>query len=230
MEEVFPRVVFHIFGLPVRDTVLASWGTSVAIILLVWLLQHVRPAALEMLIEGIRNQIGSFVRGIEPEALLPFLGTVLIYLLVANNLTILAFLKTPTADVNIPVALAILTFFAVHYYGIRQKGLGGYLKEQLSLMIFLDVIQELSRTMSLSLRLFGNILAGEIIVAVVYRLVAPLAPLPMVVLALITGTLHAYIFFALSATAIASGVRPRGGSGNRSREQPLPAEQAAAVE
>jgi F-type H+-transporting ATPase subunit a len=209
MEEVFPRVVFYIFGLPVRNTVVSTWITMVVIIGLVWLLRKKLPDLLVMVIEFLRSQISDVIDGHSPDPYIPFLGTLFIFLLIANNISILPVVMAPTLDINAPLAAAILVFFAVHYFGLREKGVGPYLKEQLSPMIVLDVIGQVSRTMSLSLRLFGNILATEIIVAVIYRLVGPVAPIPMIVLGLVTGVLQAYIFLVLAISAIASAVRLR---------------------
>ena len=209
MQEVFPRVVLYIFGLPVRNTVVSTWITMAVIIGLVWLLRKKLPDLLVMVIEFLRSQISDVIDGYSPDTYIPFLGTLLIFLRVANNIGILPYVVAPTLDINTPLAAALLVFFAVHYFGLREKGVGPYLKEQLSPMIVLDVIGQVSRTMSLSLRLFGNILATEIIVAVIYRLVGPLAPLPMIVLGLVTGVLQAYIFLVLAISAIAAAVRVR---------------------
>jgi F-type H+-transporting ATPase subunit a len=209
MEEVFPRVVFYIFGLPVRNTVVSTWVTMVVIIGLVWLLRKKLPDLLVMVIEFLRSQISDVIDGHSPDPYIPFLGTLFIFLLIANNISVVPVVVAPTLDINVPLAAAILVFFAVHYFGLREKGVGPYLKEQLSPMIVLDIIGQVSRTMSLSLRLFGNILATEIIVAVIYRLVGPVAPLPMIVLGLVTGVLQAYIFLVLAISAIAAAVRAR---------------------
>jgi F-type H+-transporting ATPase subunit a len=208
MEEVFPRdVVF--FGITVRNTVVATWFTMALIIGLVWLARRKLPAVLVMVIEFLRSSISDVLGDQDPDPYIPFLGTLFIFLLVANNLGVIPIVATPTADINTPLTAALLVFLAVHVFGVREKGLLGYLKEQASPMIVLDIIGQFSRTLSLSLRLFGNIVATEIIVAVIYRLVAPIAPLPMIGLGLITGVLQAYVFLVLSINAIAAAVRHR---------------------
>lgn len=206
MEEVIPQVV-TILGIPVRDTVIATWITMVIIVALVWALRRTLPTALEMFVEFLRDLISSVMDGAPADPYLPFVGTLAVFLVVANNISVVPVLVSPTRDINTPLALAIVVFFAVHYFGIRRKGLWGYLREQLSPLIFLDIIGQLSRTMSLSLRLFGNMIAGEIIVAVIYRLVKPIAPLPLIALGLITGILQAYVFVMLAISAIAAAVR-----------------------
>ncbi|MGC9521730.1 MAG: F0F1 ATP synthase subunit A [Anaerolineae bacterium] len=209
MEEVFPQVVWRPLGIPVRDTVISTWATMAIIIVIAWILRKTMPIALEMFIDFVRNMISDMIEGIDPDPYVPFIGTMILFLLLANNIGLAPIVQTPTKDINTPLALAIIVLFAVHVFGFRAKGVG-YLKEQASPMLVLDVISQLSRTMSLSLRLFGNVIATEIIVAVIYRLVKPIAPLLLAVLGLVTGVLQAYIFAVLSTSAIAGAVRPKG--------------------
>ncbi|HHE71694.1 MAG TPA: ATP synthase F0 subunit A [Chloroflexi bacterium] len=206
MEEVIPQTIM-ILGIPVRDTVVSTWVTMAFIVILVWLLRKTLPTSLEMFIEFMRDLISNVLDGLPADPYLPFIGTLAVFLIVANNISVVPVLVSPTRDINTPLALAILVFFAVHYFGIRRKGLWGYLKKQLSPLIVLDIVGQVSRTMSLSLRLFGNMIAGEIIVAVIYRLVKPIAPLPLIALGLITGVLQAYVFVMLATSAIAAAVR-----------------------
>jgi len=206
MEEVIPHTIM-ILGMPVHDTVVATWVTMALIVALVWLLRKTLPTSLEMFIEFMRDLISSVLDGLPADPYLPFIGTLAIFLIVANNVSVVPVLVSPTRDINTPLALAITVFFAVHYFGIRRKGLWGYLKKQLSPLIILDIVGQVSRTVSLSVRLFGNVIAGEIIVAVIYRLVKPIAPLPLIALGLITGVLQAYVFVMLATSAIAAAVR-----------------------
>ncbi len=209
MEEVFPRVVFYIAGIPVRNTVVSTWITMAVIIGAAWLAQRRAPALVEMLIDFLRSTIGDVMGGIDPDPFVPFLGSLIIFLLLANNIGVVPMVHTPTKDINAPAALAIVVFLAVYVFGVRQKGFLGYLKELLTPMLVLDLIGDVSRTVSMSLRLFGNIIATEIVVAVIYRLVKPIAPLTMVVLGMVTGVLQAYIFMVLATSAISSAVQPR---------------------
>lgn len=206
MEEVFPKVVLTVLGMPIRDTVISTWVAMVIIIGLAWLMQRKLPAAAEMLVDFLRSQISDVMGGIDVYPYVPFVGALLMFLIVVNNLGLVPLLQTPTKDINTPLALAIVVLFAVHGFAIQKKGLWGYLKEKASPLTMLDIISDLSRTMSLSLRLFGNIIAGEIIVAVMYRLVAPVVPLVMVLLGLITSVLQAYIFMVLTTSAISGAV------------------------
>jgi F-type H+-transporting ATPase subunit a len=209
MEEVFPRVVFSIAGIPVRNTVISTWITMLLIVLGAWAAQRRAPAFVEMLIDFLRVTISDVMGGIDPDPYVPFLGSLIIFLLFANNIGIVPLVDTPTTDINAPAALAIIVFVSVYVFGIRQKGLFGYVKELLTPLFVLDLIGDVSRTLSMSLRLFGNIIATEIIVAVIYRLVKPLVPLPMIGLGMVTGVLQAYLFMILATSAISSAVQPR---------------------
>ena len=139
---------------------------------------------------------------------LPFLGAVVIFLAVANNLALFPVLVTPTKDINSTLAMALVVFFAVHYFGIRAKGVWGYIKSMASpiFMLPLEAIGQLSRTMSLTLRLFGNVISSEFVVAVIFSLVPPVAPLIMMALGAFSGILQAYIFIILASSYIASAV------------------------
>jgi F-type H+-transporting ATPase subunit a len=208
MEEVFPKVVFYIFGVPVRDTVVSTWAMIAIIVGGIWLIRERLPTALEMIIDFFMSTASDVMPGVPVQPYLPFLGALGIFIAMANSIGIVPLLQTPTKDINTPLALAIVVFFAVHVFGFQQKG-WGYVKELATPMIILDLISQVSRTMSLSLRLFGNIIAGEIIAAVIYRLAKPLVPLPMVALSLFTGVLQAYIFVVLATGAIAASVTPK---------------------
>ena len=213
MEEVFPEVAFWIFGIPVRDTVVSTWFTMAVILGGVVMFRMTRPSALEMLVEFFRSTVADVMTGVNVDPYIPYLGTLGLFLAVANNIGVVPWVCTPTRDINTPIALAVTVLIAVHIFGVQKKGLWPYLREQASPMIVLDIVGQASRTMSLSLRLFGNIIAGEIIVAVIYRLVKPIAPLPLIVLSLVTGVLQAYIFMVLATSAISTAVRTKDTAG-----------------
>ena len=208
MDDVFPKVVFRLFDvIPVRDTVISTWIMMALVLGVILILRRSMPDALEMFIDFVSDTITDLL-GRPAEPFLPFLGALILFLVVGNNLGLLPFLATPSKDINTPLAMALIVFFAVHYYGIREKGLWAYFKS-LSTPIFmlpLEVIGQLSRTMSLTLRLFGNVLSSEFIVAVIFSLVQPIAPLPMMVLGTVSGVLQAYIFMVLASSYIASAL------------------------
>jgi len=205
--DVFPRVVFTPFGIPIRDTVVSTWAMIALVVIVVVILGRRRPMALEMLVDFLNDTIAE-VMGRPAAPYLPVLGALAIFIAVADVIGVVPFLISPTRDINTPLALALVVFFSVHYFGIRAKGFGGYLKD-LASPIFtlpLEIIGQLSRTVSLTLRLFGNIVSTELIVAVIFVLVPLFVPLPLIGFSILTGVLQAYIFTALAAVYIAAGV------------------------
>lgn len=209
MEDVFPQVVFTLFGvIPVRDTVISTWVMMALVLGGAVLLRRRRPEVLEMFIDFVGNLIEDVI-GLPPEPFIPFLGALLLFIAVANVFGILPIVITPTKDLNTPLALALVVFFAVHVFGVRQKGAWGYVRSLASpiFMLPLELIGQVSRTMSLTLRLFGNIVSSEMVTAVIASLVPLIAPLPMTALGSFTGVLQAYIFSVLAANYIASAVR-----------------------
>jgi F-type H+-transporting ATPase subunit a len=165
------------------------------------------PVALEMLLDFLNDTI-SGVMGRPAEPYLPLLGTLAIFIAVANVIGVVPFIVTPTRDINTPLAMALVVFVAVHYFGIQAKGARGYVKDLASpvFMLPLELLGQFSRTLSLTLRLFGNIVSGEMIVAVVAALVPLIAPLPLVGFTMITGVLQAYIFTVLAAVYIGTAI------------------------
>ncbi len=208
MEEVFPKSV-QFLGMTVKDTVVSTWVTMLLIVVVAWLLRKLAPEALEMLYAFLRDTLVGSMDTDDVDTYVPFLGTLALFLLVANTIGIVPVLQSATKDINTTVALALLVLVAVFIFGFMKKGFVGYLRELATPLFILDVLGHISRTLSLSLRLFGNVIASEIIVAVMYRLVQPIAPLPMMGLGLVTGVLQAYVFVLLATGAIAAAVRPK---------------------
>jgi F-type H+-transporting ATPase subunit a len=207
MEGLFPEVVFRIFGIPVRDTVISSWVVSALIVVGATLIRRTAPTGIEMLMEFISDLIADAI-GEKARPYLPLLGTLAIFVAVSNVIGEVPLLVAPTSDLNTPVALALIVFFAVHYYGVRASGLWGYLKGLASpiYMLPLEIVSQLSRTLSLAVRLFGNILSTKLIVAVIFSLLPLFVPLPLQAFSIFTGLLQAYIFTALAAVYIGAGL------------------------
>jgi F-type H+-transporting ATPase subunit a len=138
---------------------------------------------------------------------LPFIGTLFIFIAASNLLEIIPGYHPPTASLSTTAALAICVFWAVPFYGIRQSGLKKYLKHYLQphpLMLPFHVIGELSRTLSLAIRLFGNVMSDVMIVAILLSIAPLFFPIIMQVLELLTGLIQAYIFAILAMVYIAS--------------------------
>jgi len=205
MERVIPRVVFEVLRIPVRNSVISTWVMMAMIVGGVLILRKKAPVVFEMLVEFTADLAAGFIQR-DTGRYVPFLGSLLVFIAVANLIGIVPLMFTPTRDINTPIALALVVFFAVFVFGIAAKGLGGFAKGFASPLLPLDLIGYVSRTVSLSVRLFGNVIGGEMVIAVLFSLAPVGVPLVMVVLSSITGILQAYVFTVLAASYIASEV------------------------
>ena len=208
MESIIPTVVFTIFGLPITSTVIATWCAMAMIVIVVLLLSKLMPDALEMIVDFLTGMVSGVMEAKNVQDYLPLLGSLAIFIAVANSLGIFPVLTAPTSDINTTIALSLAVFLGVHIYGIMKSGAKAYFKGLASPAILLpfEIIGQVSRTVSLSLRLFGNIISGELITAIVFGLVPLIAPLPFAGLGLFLGILQSYVFTALAALYIDSAV------------------------
>lgn len=209
MEAIAPQVIFYLFGLPITDTVVSTWVMMVIIIVASFFISKYKPTAGEMIVEMINNIVSSVMpEDIDVSKYLTILGTLAIFLALANIFSIFPLMVSPTANINTTTALAIVVFFAVHFYGIRDKGLWQYLKDFANpiFILPLEIVSQFSRTLSLAIRLFGNVLSTDLIVAIVFSLIPFLVPLPLAALGMLTGVLQAYIFLVLASLYIASAI------------------------
>ena len=161
---------------------------------------------LEVLVTGIQAQIKE-VSGQEAARYLSFIGTLFIFILTSNLLELIPGFVAPTGSLSTTTALAISVFVAVPLFGIANDGVGAYLKQYIEptpLMLPFNIIGEITRTISLAIRLYGNIMSGTVIVGILLSLTPFFFPLLMQLLGLITGTVQAYIFAMLSMVYIAS--------------------------
>ena len=161
---------------------------------------------LEVLVKGIKDQIHQISRQ-EPGTYVPFVGTLFIFIAISNLLAIVPGYVPPTSSLSTTAALAICVFIAVPVFGIAQQGVADYLKQYLRptpFMLPFNVIGELSRTLALAVRLYGNIMSGSIIVAILLTITPLIFPVIMQVLGLLTGLIQAYIFAILAMVYIAS--------------------------
>lgn len=208
MPEVAPQIAFYLFGIPVRESVVSTWVMMLIIIIIAVIINRWRPTALELLVDFLNDTI-SQVMGYPAKDFLPLLGALAIFIATANVIGSVPYLSAPTGDINTPVALALIVFFSVHFFGIRDEGFVSYFKGMATpiYLLPLEIISHITRTMSLAIRLFGNIFSAELIVAIIFALVPLFVPLPLIGLGIFTGMLQAYIFTALAAVYIAAGIR-----------------------
>jgi F-type H+-transporting ATPase subunit a len=166
---------------------------------------------LEIIVTGIEKQIED-VGLRQPRKSLGFLGTLFLFVATASLCTIFPGYEPPTGSLSTTAALALCVLVAVPFYGIEEQGLGAYLKsyvEPTIIMLPFNIISELSRTLALAVRLFGNMMSGTMILAILLTITPFLFPIAMSVLGLLTGMVQAYIFSILAAVYIASATRVR---------------------
>ncbi len=209
------RTVFTIGPVAITEPVVVTWGLMLLLGVGGWLLTRSlkqvpsrRQAALEMVVETIVGQIRDTMR-VDAWPYVPLLGTLFLYILAANWSSLIPGVDPPTAHIETDAALALVVFFAVIWFGIRGKGVGGYLKtfaEPTIFMLPLNVMETFTRTFSLVVRLFGNIMSGVFIIGIILSLAGLLVPIPLMALDLLTGAVQAYIFTILATVFIGSAI------------------------
>jgi F-type H+-transporting ATPase subunit a len=166
---------------------------------------------LEMIVTAIEKQIGE-VGLHHPKKYIGFLGTLFLFLATASLFTVVPGYEPPTGSLSTTVALALCVFVAVPLFGVRERGIGGYLKSYVKptfIMLPFNIISEISRTLALAVRLFGNMMSGAMIIAILLTIVPFIFPIIMTALGLLTGMVQAYIFSILAAVYIAAATRVR---------------------
>ncbi len=206
--DVTHKVLFTVLGVGIRDTVVMTWIMMALILTLVLVLWRWMPSMIDWIFGAINGVVGGVLEGDDISEYLPLLGSLFVFILVANLLSVFPGLSSPTADVNTTFGLALVVFFAVHYYGIRQKGLWNYIKtfSDPPLLFPLELLSHFSRTLALTLRLFGNILSGDLIVAITFSLVPLIVPIPLIAMSMMSGVIQAFILTTLAALYISSAI------------------------
>lgn len=162
---------------------------------------------LETIVTIIRDQIRD-ITGQDPASYLPFIGTLFLYISVANFLSIVPGYEAPTGSLSTTAALTLCVFIAVPLYGIVKRGFLGYLKnyiEPTPFMLPFNILSEISRTIALAIRLFGNVMSGRILVGIMLSIMPLFLPTVLQALELVIGQIQAYIFATLATVYIASG-------------------------
>lgn len=202
-------------GFELNATLVFTWGVMILLLLMAYLATRrleptLRPGRWQNFLEALVEVIGSQIREVthqDPGKHLPFVGTLFLFIASSNLLAVVPGFQPPTASLSTTTALAIWVFIAVPWYGIRAVGLKAYLRQYLKptpWMLPFNVIGEFSRTLALAVRLYGNILSGAVIGAVLLVLAPLFLPVLMQLMGLLTGFIQAYIFAMLALVYIAS--------------------------
>jgi F-type H+-transporting ATPase subunit a len=203
-----------------NSTIVTTWGLMFVMTAGSWLITRKLQIEgnisrwqtfLEIAVTTIRNQIKE-VGLLQPEKYLGYIGTLFFFIAFSNFCMIIPGYDAPTGSLSTTSALALSVFVAVLFFGIKEQGLVGYLKSYLEptfIMLPFNIISEFSRTFALAMRLFGNIMSGTMIVAILLTITPLIFPIFMDVLGLLTGMVQAYIFSILATVYIAAATRPR---------------------
>lgn len=213
--------VFHLGPVPVTEPVIATW--AIMIVLTVFSIIMARKLALragpvqavvEAFVEVVDGQIRETMQA-DPAPYRSLIGTLFLFILVANWTSLIPGVEPPTAHLETDAALAIIVAVATIYFGVRQQGLLGYLRtfaEPTWVMIPLNIVEQITRTFSLFIRLFGNVMSGVFVIGIVLSLAGLLVPIPLMALDLLTGAVQAYIFAILATVFIGAAVSGEGSS------------------
>jgi F-type H+-transporting ATPase subunit a len=165
--------------------------------------------ALELFVETLDSQIRDTMQT-EPAPYRALIGGIFLLVLACNWSSLIPGVDPPTAHIETDAALALIVFCATIYYGLRTRGPLGYLKtfaEPSFIMIPLNVVEQIARTFSMIVRLFGNVMSGVFIIGIVLSLAGLLTPIPLMALDLLTGAVQAYIFAVLAMVFIGAAVK-----------------------
>jgi F-type H+-transporting ATPase subunit a len=218
--ELGAEIVWRLGPLGISNTVVTTWGVMLLLLLpalLVYVNLKQEPGRLQNLIEAIVIAIEEALQDVLPPAsvrrVLPFVGTLWLFVLAANLAGLIPGLHAPTRDLSATAALALLVFAASHWYGIRAHGIKRHFRhytEPSVILLPFHIISEISRTLALAIRLFGNIMSLEMAALLVLLIAGFLVPVPLLMLHVIEAVVQAYIFGMLALIYIAGALEESG--------------------
>lgn len=213
---VFPETVFSIGPVHISDTVLTTWFVMAIITIICYFSTRklsIKPSTFQEVLEAVFEATEKTIKDvlpIEPWLVVPVLGTIWILIGFSNLTGLIPGLKTPTADINTTFAFAVISYSMAHVFGIATQGLKSYLlhyKEPSWILLPFHLMAEFTRTIALAVRLFGNMLSGEMIAVILLGVMGLIVPVPFDLLHIVIGLIQAYIFGVLTLVFIAGGIR-----------------------
>jgi F-type H+-transporting ATPase subunit a len=210
------QVFFQIGPVMITEPVVLTWGIIVAISVLSKIITHRlarSPANLQTVVEGIVIAQEAAIRAVAPgyeRRMLPFIGGLWIFLVIANLIGLIPGLHSPTRDLSTTGGLAVLVFLSVHWFGIRSAGLKAYLRHYLMpspILLPFHIISEITRTVALAVRLFGNMMSLELAALLILMVAGFLVPIPILMLHIIEALVQSYIFGMLALIYVAGGIQ-----------------------
>ena len=207
---------FYIGPFAINSIVVTTWGVMLLLGVFSWLVTRnltLDPGPMQTMLEGVVSAMEESIYAVLPDRaqqLLPFIGTLWIYIVFANLVGVVPHLHAPTGNLSVTAGLALLVFLSVHWFGIRSEGLRGYLRHYLSptpILLPFHLISEITRTIALAVRLFGNIMSLEMAALLVLLVAGLLAPVPLLMLHIVESLVQAYIFGMLALIYVAGAMQ-----------------------
>ncbi|MBF8269271.1 MAG: ATP synthase subunit a [Gammaproteobacteria bacterium] len=214
--EMSPAICLSIGPVEVTETVMTTWLIILLLAGIAWGISRqlrIEAGPAQSAAEGVIAAMEEAINAVAPgyvQQLLPFIGTLWIFLVITNLAGLIPGMHSPTRDLSTTSALAILVFLASHWFGIRASGLKNYLRHYLApspVLLPFHIISEITRTIALAVRLFGNIMSLEMAALLILFVAGFLAPIPILMLHIIEALVQAYIFGILALIYIAGGLQ-----------------------
>lgn len=214
--DIFGSSVFQFGPLSITQTVMTTWGVILGLFLISFLSTRrlsLDPGPWQTVMEGVVSAIEDAVSAVLPDhsgPVLPFIGTLWIFIVTANLVGLIPGLQAPTGDLSLTGALAILVFLSAHWFGVRTQGLKNYLRHYLTpnpILLPFHLLSEISRTIALAVRLFGNMMSLQLAALLVLLVAGFLVPVPLLFLHIIEALVQAYIFGMLALIYVAGGIQ-----------------------
>lgn len=209
------QALFHVGPVPFTESVLTSFAITAGLgsaSFIVGRRLSVQPGRVQAAVETVFITLSDQIREVlhrDPAPFLPLLGTLFLYLVLANCIGVVPMTHAPTERLETTMALALIVFFSVYYFGIRTHGFVGHFKhffQPSPILAPIHILSEITRTFSLMMRLLGNIMSHGLVLAVVVSIAGLLVPIPLMAFGLLTGLVQAYIFTVLATVYIGSAV------------------------
>ncbi len=210
--------VFQIGAIHVTHSIVVTWGIMLALAIFSRVVTRRldrEPGPLQAAVEGAVGAIDETIRSMLPghtERVFPFIATLWIFILLANLIGLVPGIHAPTGDLSVTAALAVLVFVSVHWFGIGIEGITPYLRHYLApspLLLPFHIISEITRTLTLAVRLFGNMMSLEMAALLVLLVAGFLVPVPLLMLHIVEALIQAYIFGMLALIYLAGAIQTR---------------------
>lgn len=207
---------FALGPVTIGASIITTWCIILALALFAWLSTRnlkMFPGSSQTIVESIVAAVDEAVLAVAPEhgrQIMPFIASLWLFLIIANLVGLIPGLHSPTRDLSVTSALAVLVFFSVHWFGIKTQGLKKYLQHYLMpspILLPFHIISEFTRTLALAVRLFGNMMSLEMAAMLILLVAGFLAPIPILMLHIIEALVQAYIFGMLALIYLAGAIQ-----------------------